>query len=136
MKRLLFALTSFLVISCKASMYELELTTDSGVSFEAYVHSIDPEHNPTNNLFKVNGSITIKNNSETTIKYSNKDVFFIIEGEGKSRTYLNSPASHVVDFSHIQIQAGETKSFNVHWYLPPVKSLNSEHVLLQWNKST
>ena len=64
--------------------------------------------------------------------FTNKNLFVVIKSVGESRTYKNSPASHTVDFMPVKILAGGKLEQGVYWALPPVKSLESEFIELDW----
>jgi len=82
--------------------------------------------------YKVVGKLEITNNSDEIIEFSNKDLYFIIDREGEGRTYVNSIASHKIDHSKVVINKGATLKQNVYWVLPPVKSLETENLNLEW----
>ena len=75
--------------------------------------------------YKVVGQLKIINNSSSDVSFSNKDLYLVIEKEGESRTYVNSVASHAIDFSTTTIKKGGTLEQNVYWVLPAV-SLRDE----------
>ncbi len=84
--------------------------------------------------YKVSGKLEIINNSSGVIEFSNQNLYLVILNEGESRTYVNSIASHTIDFSTIKIEKGHSLKQNVYWVLPPVKSLKAEQLILGWRK--
>jgi hypothetical protein len=104
----------------------------NGVQFVASINEYDGEMEHAK--FKVNGKISITNNSQNSVSYSNKDLYLVIEKEGESRTYMNSPASHNIDLSTVEIPANENREYQVYWVLPPVKSLKAERIRLEWRQ--
>ena len=82
--------------------------------------------------YKITGKLKIINNGKSTASFSNKDLYLVIRGEGESRTYANSIASPVIDFTNVNIEKGSILEQNVYWVLPPVKSLEAEQLILEW----
>ena len=108
---------------------KVELKKD-GVLFKVSVGEYSQEIRPTE--YKVKGTLVVLNESQSNIKFSNKDLYLIIEKEGESRTYIDSPASHVIDLSAVDIPSKESREYAVYWVLPPVKSLSTGKIRLEW----
>jgi hypothetical protein len=124
--------TLVFLVACNQVDYQVVTLNKNGVLFEAKFGNI--EEKIINNKVSVGGMLSISNQSNVPVKYSNRDLHLIIEGEGKSRTYLDSVASHVVDFSYIEIPPNKTEYFKVYWVYPEVKLFKIKKIRLEWNQ--
>ena len=129
MKKIVSFLIIFVICSCAADV-RVELTKDD-VQFVAVASGYEDE---IHGGHKVLGQLKITSSSEGEIAFSNKELYLVIKGEGESRTYVDSIASHAIDFTSTTLKKGGTLKQNVYWVLPPVKSLTAEHLHLEWRK--
>lgn len=85
--------------------------------------------------YKVSGKLKIINNGASAAFFSNRDLYLVVRNEGESRTYVDSVASNSIDFTAVKIEKGSTLEQEVYWVLPPVKSLNTEQLVLEWRSN-
>ena len=64
-------------------------------------------------------------------KYSNKYLFISVHGL-KVRTYLDSIASNIIDFTAISLKPKEEKIFNVYWAFKQKVTLRNMKIKLIW----
>ena len=76
--------------------------------------------------------LEIKNKSEIEKNYSNKDLILEV-GSEQSRTYMDTVASNVIDFSYIKIFPGEEKPLDVYWVFHKPVNTENQSVSLKWN---
>lgn len=78
----------------------------------------------------IGGRLRIENTSEMPVQYSNRNLF-LVAGDECSRAYIDSFASHAIDFSRTTIAAKSTLELEVYW---PVQeyAVDFEAYDIQW----
>jgi hypothetical protein len=100
----------FLLISCsKKSNLKF---SNSAVMINLQIESSPSQKD--SSLFYY-GNLIVKNLTADTIKYSNKDLILTSKSNVESRTYVDSPASHIVDFGTININPKSSFSTKSYW---------------------
>lgn len=129
MKKILLILSALLMLSsCFGKGVQIKLTAND-VDFLAIVYDYKEQ---SHGGYKVSGELKIINNRSRSILFSNKDLYLVILHEGEGRAYVDSVASHVIDFATVEIKKGEILKQKVYWILPPVKSLKAERFVMEW----
>lgn len=131
MKKYLSFLIIIFLTSCFSEKVRIELVSNS-LEFNAIAKKYEGKMQ---SGYKVTGKLKIINNGENTVLFSNKDLYLVIRGEGESRTYVNPAASHSIDSATVKIEKGHTLEQEVYWILPPVKSLKTEQLFLEWRSN-
>jgi len=79
------------------------------------------------------GEVNITNTGSAQAAYSNKFLFISVDGD-QSRTYKDTTASDVVDFSTVSVPAGGEVKFKAYWVFPSHVSTEGKTVTLQWHE--
>lgn len=109
MKRLLLAL-----LVLPACTYGFVVTAKSDdMEFTAYVFPGQEEMEAGN--FMTKASLEVHCESRQPCKYGNSSLFAIVDGVVESRSYYDSIASMVIDFSEVNLEAGSTLEIPIYW---------------------
>ncbi len=87
----------------------------------------------TKNMHFLYGNVKIENTTQTVKKYSNKNLLLNID-DLQSRTYIDSVASMMIDFSQISLNPGERQLHKVYWAYDKAVSTQGKAVNLKWNQ--
>ena len=87
----------------------------------------------TKNMHFLYGNVEIENTTQMVKKYSNKNLILNID-DLQSRTYMDSVASMVIDFSQISLKPGEKQLNDVYWVFDRAVSTQGKAVSLKWNQ--
>jgi hypothetical protein len=111
--RPLMVVSALLIISCGREKIDGEyIFHEDGISINATLTSY--QFNEELESYIVYGTIIVKNERSSNLLYGNQYLTLSNGGE-VSRTYLDSPASHVIDFSRVTIEAKIEKTYKVYW---------------------
>ena len=126
MKGIVVVLVCMVLFSCGK---EITLGTQkNGLAITAVVKSSFSRLNE--KQYKIEGSLIIKNTTNTELLFSNKDLY-IVSSKAESRTYKNSIASNAIDFANIPIQAKGILEQNVYWVVETKNEASVKNIHLE-----
>lgn len=80
--------------------------------------------------YKIEGSLIIKNNTNTELPFSNKDLY-LVSLKAESRTYKGSISSNLIDFTTISIPANGNFEQKVYWVVETINEASVKNVHLE-----
>lgn len=117
-------LTSFSA-TCFAAKTESTKLTTKGLEIKANISAKLKTFD--NGKSKIEGKVTITNRTSVAQKYGNEFLRLTVNGKFVSRTYKDSVASEVIDFSVVEIKPRSSLSLPVYWVfeLPTATEITS-----------
>jgi hypothetical protein len=116
---------------CLAERIDVSTSTEGGLVVQAH---IDPKFEKISKKdSKILGEIHIKNTATTPQKFGNSYLFLKVNGKFVARTYKDSIASEMIDFSEVEIPASESISIPVYWVFSVPDTVVIDELSLLYN---
>lgn len=126
MKNILIALICFVLAACgnKISL----ATQKGGLTITALVNNT---FSPVSEKeYKIEGSLIISNTTNDNLPFSNKELY-LVSPTIDTRTYKDSLASAVIDFTHVIIPANTTVEQKVYWVVESISNPGTKDIRLE-----
>ena len=133
--RYCFCIYLLLVVALSQGCHSesIELSTKRGENLEIQAKIYPKFRKFSDRESKIDGEIFVKNKTHYPQKFGNSFLFLNVNQEHISRTYKNTKASEVIDFSTVDIEPNSSISFPVYWVfsVPETKTVETLNIFYE-----